>query len=87
MVDYVKPTGTPTALAGIDYTDSTWDRVVQRLTDPDDDGTPHEPGEGACDIVHVVRGIGGAPDDPPSWREPPGTTARRSGSRSRGATT
>jgi hypothetical protein len=45
-------------------TDSTWDRVVQRLTDPDDDGTPHEPGEGACDIVHVVRGIGGAPDAP-----------------------
>ena len=45
-------------------TDRTWEEVVQRLTDPNDNGTPNEPDEGACDVVHVVRGIGGFPDAP-----------------------
>ena len=45
-------------------TDENWDEVVERFTNPDGDDTPNEPDEGACAVVHVVRGIGGLPTAP-----------------------
>lgn len=44
--------------------DDSLDDVVQAMSDPNDNGTPNEPGEGACDIVFVRNGIRGLPVAP-----------------------